>query len=132
MCLLMTRHPYPFFRLNDDDSSAPHVAGLLDQARDYVMNSTDAAVIPLFPCLSDLDNLLWSRTNCKRIRQYIKDRNYVVLEVQRGGNEKPEGTQFVLVDLENTTVSSSSDFLLSFLFLSLLLSTVFFQLHLRN
>ena len=132
MCLLMTRPPEPFFRLNDDDSSAPYVTGLLDQARDYVMNSPDAAVIPLFPCLSDLDNLLWSRTNCKRIRQYIKDRNYVVLEVQRGGNEKPEGTQFVLVDLEKTTVSSSRDFSLSFLFLSLLPSIVFFQLHLRN
>ena len=115
--------PDPLFRLNDDDNSAPYVTGLLDQARDCVMNSLEAAVIPLFPCLSDLDNLMWSRTNCKRIRQYIKDRNYIVLEVQRGGNVKSEGTQFVLVDLEKTTVSCSRDLFLTFLFLISLLSS---------
>ena len=92
------------------------MTGLLDQARDCVMNSPEAAVIPLFPCLSDLDNLLWSRTNCKRIRQYIKDRNYIVLEVQRDGNVKSEGTQFVLVDLEKTTVSCSHNFSIHFSF----------------
>ena len=132
MCSLMTTPPDPFFRLNDDDNSAPHVTSLLDQARDHVMNSPEAAVIPLFPCLSDLDNLLWSRTNCKRIRQYIKDRNYIVLEVQRGGNVKSEGTQFVLFDLEKTTVSCSRDFSPSFLFLKLLLSIVLFQLQRKN
>ena len=105
------------FRLNDDENSAPCVTGLLDQARDYVMNCPEAAVIPLFPCLSDMDNLLWSRTNCKRIRQYIKDRNYIVLEVQRCCNVKSENAQFVLVDLEKTTVSYSRDFSLSFPFL---------------
>ena len=128
----MTMSPDPFFRLNDDDNSAPYVKGLLDQARDHVMNSPEAAVIPLFPCLSDLDNLLWSRTDCKRIRQYIKDRNYIVLEVKRDGTVKSEGTQFVLVDLEKTTVSCSRDFSITFLFPSLLLSVVLFQLQMRN
>ena len=80
---------------------------LLDQAREFIMTSDDAALIPVFPCLCDLDNLVWSSTNCKRVVRYIRENNNVLLEVRRADNAESgesEGSKYVLVDLEKTSV----------------------------
>ena len=84
------------------------MARLLDQSREYIMTSDDAALIPVYPCLCDLDNLVWSGTKCKKVYQYIRENNNVLVEVRRGDLAESEDTKFVLVDLDKTTVSTSN------------------------
>ncbi len=86
---------------------APHVARLLDVARDVIMTSDDAALLPVYPCLVDVDNLTWSRRCCRRVIRYARQDNQVLLEVDADvdvGRDVGEPGKYVLIDLNNTHV----------------------------
>ncbi len=97
-------------RLNYDEEMAPHLASLLTQAREYIMTSDHATLLPVFPCLTDIDHLIWSTTGCRKLIAYSHDTNRVLVQIakvlgsQGQVEEENEDVRYALVDLEKMPV----------------------------
>ncbi len=98
------------FRLNHDEATAPYVSSLLTQAREYIMTSDHATLLPVFPCLTDIDHLIWSTTGCRHLVAYSHDTNRALVQITRvlGSQdqveEEEEDVRYALVDLDKMSV----------------------------
>ena len=49
-------------RLMHDRKATPHISNLLDKAREHIESSTQPALLPLYPCLVNVNDMVWSST----------------------------------------------------------------------
>ena len=70
-------------RLVCNKNSTPNLFKLLNEAKEEILRSSESTLLPVYPCLSSEDMLLWSKTEYEKIIQTTVDLSYILVEHQQ-------------------------------------------------
>lgn len=85
-----TQMPVEFLaRLKYDRKLHPHISNLLDKSKEYIENQKESAILPLYPCLGDTSEIIFSASHAE-ILSLSDESTKMVLKVWGGSDKEPE------------------------------------------